>query len=329
MEAVHTPVLLDSSISFLSPAISKKSFAFMCDSTLGEGGHSEAFLSKFENLSIVGIDADKEIQSRAKERLLRFGDRMHFFTGWSKDFYKNYPSDFPKPCAILFDLGISIFHYELSGRGFSFRNDEVLDMRLNSSSELTAQDIVNNETEENLANIIYAYGEEKLSRRIAASIVRERAFEKIVSSKQLSSIIYDAVPEYYRHAHLHPATRTFQALRIAVNGELENLLEMISSAFNVLEKDGRLAVITFHSLEDRIVKNYFKNLSKKCVCPKNFPKCLCGGSECAVLVTKKPVLPTEEEIKMNAPSRSAKLRVVEKIKNATEYHALGVNQKVA
>ncbi|MBQ9630252.1 MAG: 16S rRNA (cytosine(1402)-N(4))-methyltransferase RsmH, partial [Treponema sp.] len=226
MEAIHKPVLLDSCISMLSPSFEKKLNPLMCDSTLGEGGHSYAFLSAFKNLTVIGIDADSKIQERAKLRLSEFENRIHFHNVWAKDFYKDYPQVYSKPDAILFDLGISVYHYELSGRGFSFRHDEDLDMRLNPNLEKTASDIVNYESEENLSNIIYNYGEEKLSRKISSAIVNARKSSKITSSKQLADIIYECVPEYYRHAHIHPSTRTFQALRIEVNGELKNLLEM-------------------------------------------------------------------------------------------------------
>lgn len=326
MEIVHTPVLLQPCLQFLSPV--GEPFAehpWMVDSTLGEGGHSDAFLTHFPSLSVIGIDADSVIQKRARERLAPFGDRMHFYNGWFNDFYESYPAEYPKPDLILFDLGISVFHYERSGRGFSFRYDEALDMRLSPSSEMeSAADIVNAYREEELANLIYLYGEEKLSRRIAAAVVEARRGGKIESSKALADIIYDAVPAYYRHGAIHPATRTFQALRIAVNGELRHIPSALHNAFTVLNTGGKLGVITFHSLEDRIVKHYFRNLGRECVCPPEVSQCRCGGKPCAEILTKKPVSATEEEIKMNPPSRSAKLRVVRKLRNATEYHLFGV-----
>ena len=325
MEIVHTPVLLNECLDYLSPiGESFEKNALMIDSTLGEGGHSFNFLSKFENLKIVGLDADKVIQAKARERLACFGERMNFFNGWFNDFYANYPSEYEKPDLILFDLGISVFHYEKSDRGFSFRYDEKLDMRLNAESEKSAADLVNELSETELADMIYLYGEEKLSRRISSAIVNARNGSKIESSKELAEIIWNAVPSSYRYGPIHPATRTFQALRIAVNSELKRLPESLHAAFNVLENGGKMGVITFHSLEDRIVKHYFKNLSKKCVCPSNVAICRCGGSACAEDLTRKPVCPTEEEIKMNSPSRSAKLRVVRKIKDATEFHLEGV-----
>ena len=325
MEIVHTPVLLNECLDYLSPiGESFEKNALMIDSTLGEGGHSFNFLSKFENLKIVGLDADKVIQAKARERLSCFGERMNFFNGWFNDFYANYPSEYEKPDLILFDLGISVFHYEKSDRGFSFRYDEKLDMRLNAESEKSAADLVNELSETELADMIYLYGEEKLSRRIAKAIVDARSGGKIESSKALAEIIWNCVPANYRYGQIHPATRTFQALRIAVNGELKRLPKALSDAFACLKPGGKMGVITFHSLEDRIVKNYFRNLGKQCVCPPEVAVCRCGGSECAEILTRKPVCPTEEEIKANSPSRSAKLRVIRKIKDATEFHSIGV-----
>ncbi|MCR5125213.1 MAG: 16S rRNA (cytosine(1402)-N(4))-methyltransferase RsmH [Treponema sp.] len=333
MEIVHTPVLLNECLEFLSPVGEKfEDDAFMIDSTLGEGGHSFNFLSKYPNLKILGLDADKNIQARAKERLSDFAQagRMKFFNGWFNDFYSDFQNQGEytggrRPDMILFDLGISVYHYERSGRGFSFRYDEPLDMRLNSEEGESAADIVNSMKEEELANLIYLYSDEKMSRRIAKAICVARSSSKITSSKALADVIYDAVPSNYKHGNIHPATRTFQALRIAVNSELRRLPEAIHAAFNVLEVGGKLGVITFHSLEDRIVKNYFRNLGKACVCPPEVAICACGGSACAQILTRKPIEPTEEEVRTNSPSRSAKLRVVRKLRDATKMHLLHVD----
>lgn len=319
--ATHTSVLLEECLDFLSPVgESFENGAILVDSTMGEGGHSLAFLSKFPSLSVIGVDADSVIQARAKKRLSSFGERVKFFNGFFDDFFCDYPEDFPKPNLILFDLGISMFHYEDSGRGFSFKRDEPLDMRLSSETETSAETIVNEWREEEIADIIYKYGEEKLSRKIAKAISEARGGGRITCSRELADIIYDAVPDYYRHGAIHPATRTFQALRIAVNGELHRLSDALHNAFNVLEAGGKMGVITFHSLEDRIVKNYFRALGKECVCPPNFATCKCGGTPCAKVLTRKPVLPTAEECKNNPPSRSAKLRVVKKLRCATDLH---------
>lgn len=325
MEIVHTPVLLNECLEWLSPVGEPyEKNALMVDSTLGEGGHTFNFLSKYKNLSVIGLDADPVIQAKAKERLSSFGERVHFYNGWFNDFYKNYPSEYNKPDLILFDLGISVFHYEKSHRGFSFRYDESLDMRLSPLSENSASDLVNNLEEEKLADLIYLYGEEKLSRRIAKAIVEARAGGKIESSKALAEIIWNAVPANYRYGSIHPATRTFQALRIAVNSELKRLPQALFDAFQDLNAGGKMGVITFHSLEDRIVKNFFKNLGKQCVCPPEVAVCRCGGKQCAEILTRKPVCPTEQEVKVNSPSRSAKLRVIRKICDATKYHLDGV-----
>lgn len=328
MEIVHTPVLLRECLDFLSPVGEPyEKNAFMIDSTLGEGGHTNAFLSKYPELKICGVDADSVIQQRAKERLSCFGDRIRFFNGWFNDFYSSYPAEMPKPDLILFDLGISVFHYEKSNRGFSFRYDETLDMRLNENGTLSAFDIVNSYSEKDLADLIFLYGEEKLSRRIASAIVEARSVSEISSSKSLAEIIYNCVPEKYRHGAIHPATRTFQALRIAANDELGHLPKALFDAFNCLNVGGKMGVITFHSLEDRIVKNFFRNLGKECVCPPEFAECRCGGKPCAEILTRKPVCPGEEEIKVNSPSRSAKLRVVRKLKNAEKLHLRDVSFK--
>ena len=325
MKIVHTPVLLQECLDYLSPVgEAYENNALMIDSTLGEGGHTFNFLSTYPNLSIIGVDADKSIQAKARERLAQFGERVHFYNGWFDNFYNNYPAEYEKPNLILFDLGISVYHYEESERGFSFRYDEKLDMRLNSDREKSAADLVNELPEEKLADLIYLYGEEKLSRRIAHAIVVAREGGRIESSKALAEVIWNAVPANYRYGNIHPATRTFQALRIAVNGELERLPRSLHAAFGCLKTGGKMGVITFHSLEDRIVKNYFRNLGKKCVCPPEVAQCRCGGKQCAEILTRKPVEPGAEEIKVNSPSRSAKLRVVRKLCDATKYHLEGV-----
>ena len=325
MKIVHTPVLLKECLDYLSPVgEAYENNALMVDSTLGEGGHTFNFLSIYPNLSIIGVDADKSIQAKARERLAQFGERVHFYNGWFDDFYNNYPAEYEKPDLILFDLGISVYHYEESERGFSFRYDEKLDMRLNPDREKSAADLVNELPEEKLADLIYLYGEEKLSRRIAHAIVVAREGGRIESSKALAEVIWNAVPANYRYGNIHPATRTFQALRIAVNGELERLPRSLHAAFGCLKTGGKMGVITFHSLEDRIVKNYFRNLGKKCVCPPEVAQCRCGGKQCAEILTRKPVEPGAEEIKVNSPSRSAKLRVVRKLCDATKYHLEGV-----
>lgn len=310
MEPVHTSVLLQECLELLAPETER---ALMVDGTLGEGGHSEAFLETFPDLRIIGVDADVRIQARARERLAPFGDRICFYPGWADSFFKDYPGSEKKPDVILLDLGISIFHYELSGRGFSFRTNEPLDMRLDPHSGESAADMVNTLNERDLADLIYTNGEERYSRRIAAAIVSARAKSPFVTARSLADCIFSAVPAAYRHGRIHPATRTFQALRIAVNGELDRLPALIDAALSVLAVGGKLGIITFHSLEDRIVKNRFRDASKQCICPPEVPICKCGGRVRVELLTRKPVSPSKEEISRNSPSRSARLRVVRKI----------------
>ncbi len=315
MEIIHTPVLLQETLQYLSPVGEPfEQDCLMIDSTTGEGGHSEAFLKQYSNLRIIGLDADLKIQARAKERLGCFGERMGFYSGWFNDYYANFPEGERRPDIILFDLGISVFHYERSGRGFSFRYDEPLDMRLDPSAGESVEQLVNRANEETLANIIYQYGEERYSRRIAKAIVEYRRQSRIVSSKTLADIVYGAVPAQYRHGNIHPATKTFQALRIAVNGELDRLPVALTDAFRVLSVGGKMGVITFHSLEDRIVKNLYRDWGKQCVCPPEQAICTCGGKPRAEILTRKPVGPTDAEVSENSPSRSAKLRVLRKLR---------------
>jgi 16S rRNA (cytosine1402-N4)-methyltransferase len=285
----------------------------MVDATLGEGGHSYAFLSRFPDLKIVGIDADREIQAVARERLAEFGDRIHFYAGWSHDFFAELPKDIKRPDTILIDLGISSYHYEKGGRGFSFRKDEPLDMRIDSSRGDSAADLVARLPERDLADLIYQNGDERYSRRIARGIAEARSEGIITSSTALAEIVVRSVPSSYRHGPIHPATRTFQALRIAVNGELSRLGDLLESALSALEPGGRLGVISFHSGEDRIVKNFFREKNRDCSCPPEAPICRCGGHRILNLVTRKPIAPGEDEVRSNPPSRSAKLRVVEKL----------------
>lgn len=310
VQYVHTPVLLEETIQYLAP---KSDNALMIDATLGEGGHSFAFLSRFPTLRIVGVDADKAILEVARQRLSAFGDRIHFYSGWSHTFFAEYPTEIKRPDIILIDLGISLFHYEKSGKGFSFRKGEILDMRLDPEFGPSAAELVMGLSERDLADLIYQNGEERFSRRIAHAITEERSRSRIETADALASIIERAVPASYRYGPIHPATRTFQALRIAVNGELSRLESLLDSALHVLENGGRLGVITFHSLEDRIVKNFFREKNKDCTCPPEAPICTCRGQRIVSLVTKKPLNPTENEIRENPPSRSAKLRVVEKL----------------
>jgi 16S rRNA (cytosine1402-N4)-methyltransferase len=310
METVHTPVLLEETVKYLAP---RKGGEVMVDATVGEGGHSYAFLSQFPDLKIIGIDADPEIQKAALERLARFGERIQFYSGWSNDFFAEYPVEYRRPDTILIDLGVSLFHYEKSGRGFSFRYDEPLDMRIDPASGLSAAELIAKLPEKELADLIYANGGERYSRRIARAIAEAKSGGVVVSSVVLAEIIERAVPLAYRYGAIHPATRTFQALRIAVNSELSRLPDILEAAFRVLEPGGRLGVISFHSLEDRIVKNFFRDKNRNCICPPETPICKCGGQRAVTILAKKGISPGEEEIRKNPPSRSARLRAVEKL----------------
>ncbi len=310
MDIVHYSVLKEEVFSYLKPADEDR---LMIDCTLGEGGHSELFLSRCPGLNLVGLDADGNIMAVARKRLEPFAGRVRFYNQWFNTFFKQYPLGDERPDLILFDLGISVFHYEKSGRGFSFLRDEPLDMRLDSELEISAADIVNEYPEAEIADLIYEFGEERYSRRFARAIVEQRKSGRIETTGQLSEIISKASPPDYRHGRIHPATRSFQALRIAVNGELARLDSVLANALRILKPGGRMGVITFHSLEDRRVKHFFRSMNKACICPPEQPICNCEGRRIVEIITKKPVIPTEEEIKLNAPSRSSKLRVVKKI----------------
>jgi 16S rRNA (cytosine1402-N4)-methyltransferase len=290
----------------------------MVDANTGEGGHSYAFISMFDDLKMICIDADKNILSIAEKRLTDYSSRIYFHHGWSDEFFADYPSQFKRPDSILFDLGISSYHYRVSGLGFSFDKDEYLDMRIDSSKGITAAELLARLPERELADLIYNNADERYSRRIASVIVNERQRAAITTTSALTGLIEKAVPASYRHGPIHPATRTYQALRIAVNGELSRLPSLLEAALRVLEPGGRLGVISFHSGEDRIVKNFFRSMNKNCTCPENAPICKCVGRRSVNLLTKKGISPQKEEIERNPPSRSARLRVVEKVLDGDE-----------
>ena len=310
MQGYHKSVLVKEVLNLLQP---KSENALFIDGTMGEGGHSLVFLNAFPKLKVIGLDADSEIQAVAKMRLSSFDNRVSYCNTWSDEFFESYPSSLPKPDLILFDLGISMYHYTKSKKGFSFSVDDDIDMRLSPSLSLNAYDIVNSFSADELKNILKDYGEERFASQIANSIVKKRQMKKIESARELADIVYHAVPAKFRHLPIHPATKTFQSLRIKVNKELERLPRLLRLSFAVLKVGGRLGVITFHSLEDRIVKLYFRELGKTCTCPPSFPVCKCGGRARATVLTKKAIAPTEQEIRENSAARSAKLRVVEKL----------------
>jgi len=309
MDFAHTPVLLEEVLEYLAPAGSE----LVVDATQGEGGHSHAFLSRYPEIKLIGIDADSAIQALAKERLAEFGERVQFYHGWAQDFFAEYPAQLKRPDKILADLGVSMFHYAKSGRGFSFRADEPLDMRLDPSSGLSAAELVARLPEKELADLLYNNAGERYSRRIAHAIAGARGKAAIQSSAMLAELVEQAVPASYRNGPVHPATKTFQALRIAVNGELSRLGDLLEGALRVLEPGGALGIITFHSLEDRIVKNFFREKNKDCICPPETPICKCTGKRAVNILTKKGIAPAAGELRQNPAARSARLRVAEKI----------------
>jgi 16S rRNA (cytosine1402-N4)-methyltransferase len=286
----------------------------MIDATMGEGGLSYAMLSRYPDLSIVGVDADPVIQAVAREQLAQFGSRVQFFSGWSQDFFAAYPAGLERPHTVIADLGVSLFHYRKSGRGFAFSTDEPLDMRVDTASGIPAAQLLMRMSEKDIADILYKNAGERYSRRIARAVVQERQSGPIATAAALSELIQRAVPASYRHGPIHPATRTFMALRIEVNGELARLPELLEGALNVLSPEGRLGVISFHSAEDRIVKDFVREKGKDCTCPPQAPVCVCGGRRKVNILTRKGITASEAEVKRNPPSRSARLRVAEKIK---------------
>jgi 16S rRNA (cytosine1402-N4)-methyltransferase len=310
----HDSVMTEEILTYLSP---QKPNTLFVDATMGEGGHTKAMLEAYPGIRAVGVDADSTIIAKAKKRLEDFNDHITFYNTWYDEFFTEYSLDH-RPDRILFDLGISSFHYAEAHRGFSFKSEEALDMRLDTGQKETAGDIVNTYPEKDISDIFYRFGEERYAKRIARSIVQERRKSEIRTAGDLERLIWKTVPHSYRHAAIHPATRCFQALRIAVNRELERLKTALSAAFNVLEIEGRIAVIAFHSLEDRIVKRFFKEKARTCICPPEVLQCRCGGIQELQLINRKPVLPKPEEINRNSRARSAKLRVAEKIGERTE-----------
>ena len=282
------------------------------DCTLGGAGHTSLILKRLSpDGRIIGIDRDSAAVSNAENKI-----HDPRFTA-VKNNYENL-SDVLDGEGIgladgfLFDLGVSSYQLDTPERGFSYMSDAPLDMRMDTDGGITARDVVNGYPERELARILYEYGEEKLSRRIAARICAYREKKPIETTSELASIIEKAVPDYGRNAG-HPAKRSFQAIRIEVNGELESVGRALESAASRLKKGGRIVVISFHSLEDRIVKTTFARLASPCTCPKDFPVCVCGKKATVRIITKHPVLPSEDELKENSRSHSAKLRAVEGI----------------
>jgi len=285
------------------------------DGTLGGGGHAQAILRAIAPGGfLIGIDRDPDAVACARESLREFGPNIHIF-------HNNF-THLPKILSrlstkgvdgILIDLGLSLHQLEATGRGFSFMRDEPLDMRMNPQEGQTAEAIVNELSEKELSDLMTCYGEERWARRIAKRIVQARRRERIRSTLQLADIVKAAIPARYRPRRINPATRTFQALRIAVNEELDGLKIFLEHAVDCLNPKGRLCVLSFHSLEDRIVKRHFKALARGCECPADIPVCVCGKRPRVRILTKRPVRPEAAEVTTNPMARSARLRAVERL----------------
>ena len=303
----HIPVLLKECIEGL--AIKKN--GIYVDGTLGGAGHSLQIAKKLENTgTLIGIDRDEEAIEKAKNTLKEFNNIIYVQDNHDKikEILQNLKIE--KVDGILLDLGVSSYQIDEQERGFSYINESPLDMRMDKRQNLTAEKIVNTYSEEKLADIIYKYGEEKFSKAIARKICEYRKNKKIETTTELVKIIEKCVPNQKQG---HPAKRTFQAIRIEVNNEIEPLYNTVISAIDYLKPGGRLCIITFHSLEDRAVKQAYTNSIGKCTCPPDLPYCVCGKETKGKIITKKPILPTQEEMEKNTRSKSAKLRIFERI----------------
>lgn len=309
MEFKHYSVLLKESVDYLDV----KPDGIYADATLGGGGHSYEILSRGAK-KLIGIDRDIDAINAASKRLECFGDK---FIASNRNFseIKDILRDFGIEAldGAVMDLGVSSYQLDNAERGFSYMHDAPLDMRMNRTNPKSAFDVVNGYTEKELTRIFYEYGEEKWSLRIAKFIVERRREKEIETTRELADIIKAAIPKAARADGGHPAKRVFQAIRIEVNGELEILKDAVYSFIDVLNPGGVLSVITFHSLEDRIVKKTFQELAKGCTCPKSFPVCVCNNTPKVMILTSKPVLPSEQELSENSRSKSAKLRVAVKL----------------
>lgn len=311
MDFVHKPVLLEETLNYWA----SQPHGIYIDGTVGGGGHSAALLQQLPQAQLIGIDQDDEALAAAENKLMPFGSRVRLV----KENFAHIAQvaamlALPEIDGILLDIGVSSYQLDCSERGFSYMQDAPLDMRMDRhGSGPTAAHLVNTLTEEELANIIYQYGEERYSRRIARQIVAARQEKPITTTGELTALIKKAMPTVAKREEQHPAKRTFQALRIAVNQELSVLEKGLTSALEILRPGGRLCVITFHSLEDRIVKETFRTWAKGCICPPDLPVCQCGKSPSVRLLTRKPITATEKELQENPRSRSAKLRAVEKV----------------
>lgn len=307
----HIPVMLNEAIHYLNCRPGKT----YTDCTLGGSGHARAICERIlPDGLLIGIDQDKDAIANAHEALQSYSSNIHLFHGN----FKNLPRylaqiNIDAVDGILLDLGLSLHQLESSGRGFSFRKDEPLDMRMDKRSAIRAADLINDSTEEALRKMIKDLGEERWSKQIARRIVKRRRQEKILTSRQLAQIVSEAIPRRKAETRIHPATRVFMALRIAVNRELEVLGHFMAGVADWLNPAGRLCVLSFHSLEDRIVKQQIKTMEKGCICPPKVPVCGCGKKPVMRSLTKKVLRPTEDEVARNPMARSTRLRAAVRI----------------
>jgi 16S rRNA (cytosine1402-N4)-methyltransferase len=310
MGAPHRPVLLEETMKLLAP----ERGGLFVDCTVGLGGHSEAILKSCPDSRVIGMDLDPAALAYSRQRLAPFGDRFRAFQANFRAISSILQQANERgPNGVLADLGVSSVQFDSPERGFSFRFDAPLDMRMDPTSGATAADLLQQLPESEIARIIFEYGEERHSRRIARRIIERREQGKpITTTTELADLVRHAAGGHKRH-QIHPATRTFQALRIAVNHELEGLGEFVESAVDLLIPDGRFAGISFHSLEDRIVKRELRKLSGHCECPPRMPVCSCGARKVVEVLTRRPVTPSDQELDENPRARSAKLRAARKL----------------
>ena len=311
MPFAHQPVLLAEVLDLLAPRPGE----FFVDATVGGGGHSAAILPRLlPGGHLLGLDRDAAAVAAARERLAPYSTRVEIVQANFRDLAAILAARGIRGVdGLLFDLGVSSYQLDNPERGFSYQVDAPLDMRMGQDQDLTAAEVVNNWPADKLAAVIWKYGEERWATRIAAFIVAARQERPITTTGQLVAIIKEAIPAGARRSGHHPAKRTFQALRIAINGELDALQAALAELETILKPGGRVGVISFHSLEDRIVKEVFRNLSGRCTCPPGLPVCTCGRREVLVPVTRKPVAPAATEIASNPRARSAKLRVARRV----------------
>ena len=310
---IHKPVLWREIVDFIKESF-REGGGLLADCTLGEWGHSEILLRSFPDLKIVGFERDSDILEAAKGRLSVFDGRVSFVKG-NFSSIAEYFEGRAKPDYILYDFGISSYHLDKSGKGFSFASEEALNMSLDGEG-LDAWHVINKYSQDELARVFREYGEEKWGVHIARIIVERRAKEPINSAKQLASIVLAAIPKRFHVKNIHPATRIFQGVRIEVNNELQSIEEGLKRGFNILNENGIMMAISFHSLEDRIVKNFFRRMKDGCTCSLEPQRCMCENKPFMKALTKKPIEADDDEVQWNNRSRSAKLRAAMKIRSA-------------